>query len=542
MPGGGQIGNKNAEKWTEDEALKLIDKLFDWLFDKDNYYENIHFEKFLFIEEQLGRNIINYLCNKFESFREAIKRAKEIQEIKISEGSLNQKLQASSSIFHLKTRFGYIENSVKKDYDFERIDEINSVSHFLTKSTDITNVYLRNIEAIHKGYRIISNKGSSRSSKTRSLIDIFLDYLFTGYMGDRKIYGNVAVFQKSLPYLKKNLLEDILEVIEFRNIIIDEDIEWNKTECSFSRDGRKWFYGSLNNESEIAKVKGLGLGAIWFNEAHDILYSAFKQLNMRAKDGAIFFLDHNPEVEGWVKEEIEERRTELIADVAVIHSTYKDNRFLPESTVKEIENFELTDPDWYRIYGLGLYGSLKGLIYEYEEYERLPRAKYITVYGQDFGFTNSKDAVIQVNFRVNTNEVYLKTKLYENGLLPHELTSKVQEITQGEIIFSDNEDARMIADQRNSGINSLKPKKGVQRSIQLSRCFKIFVHIEDVELQKEFKSYRYQKDPNNDSRYLNIPMKGHNIDEHLINAYQYAIIGAVDTCMIPMPKNFKEKK
>lgn len=544
---GGQPGNKNAERWDEENALKLGEELMEWLTDEGSYYENVYFQRFLMINKSLGHNTINYLCNKFDSFRDYIREAKRIQEVKISEGALNQKFAASPAIFQLKAKFGYHEGIKKTDYDFEKEEEQGN-THLLTKSTRITNVYLRNIEAVEIGKRIISNKGSSRSSKTRSLIDIHLDFLLTGFVGTRRIDGNAGVFQKSLPFLKKNLLEDILKVIEERGMVINEDINWNKTECYFEIDGRKWFYGSLNNESEIAKVKGLGLGLIWFNEAHDILYAAFKQLNMRARKNAIFFLDHNPENENsWVKTEIEEKRFEAIGDVEVIHSTYKDNRFLPESTVQEIENFKLTDPDWFNIYGLGQYGSLKGQIYTYEEYTELPRAKFTTFSGQDFGFTNSKDALIDVYYRMNHKEgiaeLYLKPRLYRNGILPNELTSLVNEIMDDDrYLYADSEDARMIGDERNAGINVFRAKKSVQRAIKLGKCFKLFVHKDDIELQKEFKMYRYQKDPNNDQRFLNIPVKGHNVHEHLINALQYALLGAVDMKIIPLPKNFKDKK
>ena len=35
---GGQLGNKNAEKWTEEEALKLGNDLLDWMKADDNFW------------------------------------------------------------------------------------------------------------------------------------------------------------------------------------------------------------------------------------------------------------------------------------------------------------------------------------------------------------------------------------------------------------------------------------------------------------------------------------------------------------------------
>ncbi len=41
---GGQLGNKNAQKWTEEKALKIGRDLLSW-YDEDN--TNILFEQFL---------------------------------------------------------------------------------------------------------------------------------------------------------------------------------------------------------------------------------------------------------------------------------------------------------------------------------------------------------------------------------------------------------------------------------------------------------------------------------------------------------------
>jgi phage terminase large subunit len=46
-------------------------------------------------------------------------------------------------------------------------------------------------------------------------------------------------------------------------------------------------------------------------------------------------------------------------DVNVIISTYKDNPFLEERTVKEIERLSKIDENYWKIYGCGEYGRLE---------------------------------------------------------------------------------------------------------------------------------------------------------------------------------------
>jgi len=536
---GGQLGNKNAEKWTEDKAIEIGEGLVQWLRAEET---NVLFKYYLYIENDYDYQLIEYLGRKFQSFSTLIKKARDFQKIKLQHLGLNKKVDSTQAIWLSRINHGVTEDGRKDLFNFEIEETKSNYRGFLTLADQTTNVYQRTCEAIIRGKRIIDNKGGSRSSKTKSLIDIHIDYLFTGQMAGRGLSGNCAVFQKSLPYLKKNLLEDILKELRNRELSLNNDIEWNQSQGYFRIGERKWFYMSINNDAEVEKVKGLELASAWFNEAHDILYRAFKQVNMRITDSGIFYIDHNPDTEGWVKEEIEEKRYNLIGDVEVIESTYLDNPFLPESTIKEIENFKLTDPDWYNIYGLGKYGKLKGMIYpDWKEYTELPRARYITFYGQDFGFANSKDAVLEINWKRNSNDLYLKSRLYENGLLPAQLTSKVRQIVGDANVFADCEDARMIGDERKAGINVIKPKKGKQRGINLVKCFNLYIHSDSIDMQKEIKSYRWKKDPNNDDKYLNVPLEGHNIHEHLLKCLEYGIIGAVDTNLIPLPANFKDK-
>ena len=50
-------------------------------------------------------------------------------------------------------------------------------------------------------------------------------------------------------------------------------------------------------------------------------------------------------------------------DCTFIKSTYKDNPFLPDELVKEIERLRDTDEDYWKIYGLGERGFSKSIIF-----------------------------------------------------------------------------------------------------------------------------------------------------------------------------------
>ena len=67
-------------------------------------------------------------------------------------------------------------------------------------------------------------------------------------------------------------------------------------------------------------------------------------------------MDFNPDDEDvWINTDLEQQRAITEGDVNVIVSTYKDNPFLDQSIVREIERLKAVDPMYYQIYGLGQY-------------------------------------------------------------------------------------------------------------------------------------------------------------------------------------------
>ena len=78
--GGGQPGNKNAEKWTEPIALALGNSLMKWLKKDAN---NVYYAEFLHVVNDYPADILQDLARKFESFSDLKKRMDIIQEMKL---------------------------------------------------------------------------------------------------------------------------------------------------------------------------------------------------------------------------------------------------------------------------------------------------------------------------------------------------------------------------------------------------------------------------------------------------------------------------
>lgn len=114
---GGQLGNKNAEKWTEEEALKLGNDLLDWMKADDNFWV-----KEYLIDNDINEKATNYLSHKYDSFLTLLERAFSIQEKKLVSNGLKNKWNNAMAIFVLKNKHGYkdkteVDSNVKVEYD-----------------------------------------------------------------------------------------------------------------------------------------------------------------------------------------------------------------------------------------------------------------------------------------------------------------------------------------------------------------------------------------------------------------------------------------
>ena len=234
-----------------------------------------------------------------------------------------------------------------------------------------TPVLRKNLKALESGARFIVNEGGSRSSKTYSLCQLLISYCIANPR------TTASIVRKAFPSLRASVYRDMIEVLQDANIY--DKRQHNKSEHIYTFDnGSMIEFFSVDDEQ---KIRGRKRDICWCNEANELLYDDFNQLNMRTTDCLIF--DYNPsESSSWLYDLPDE-------DTVKIHSTYKDNPFLEEGIIKAIEDLQRTDEDLYNIYALGLRTSSKLNIYNSWEFldSRPPRFEQY-VYGLDFGYNH----------------------------------------------------------------------------------------------------------------------------------------------------------
>jgi hypothetical protein len=105
-----EIGNKAAEKWTEEAALKFGIDLLAWMQAED---ENIFFDDFIYLQDHTGKyageiyaELPAYLAKKFSSFLNILNICRQIEKTKLKKFSAFDKLNASIAKFLLSAEYG----------------------------------------------------------------------------------------------------------------------------------------------------------------------------------------------------------------------------------------------------------------------------------------------------------------------------------------------------------------------------------------------------------------------------------------------------
>ena len=386
---------------------------------------------------------------------------------------------------------------------------------------DVTPVFTKNYASDKK---IKVNRGGTRSSKTRSIAQISVLWLFTGQVSrNKKIPKGVwSTVRKYSTTLDATVIRDFEEELEKQELY--GAVKHNKTKRTYQFGERMVEFFGADDEK---KLRGAKRNILYCNEANELQFKTqFFQLLIRTEDEV--FIDFNPDDENvWINTELEQKRAVEMGDVEVIVSTYKDNTFLPASLVKEIEYLEKNDAEFWKIYGLGQYGKVYGVIFEsYNIINEIPKeAKYIAT-GMDFGFTNDPTAILQV-FE-NDGELFINELEYKRGLTNLDIGVRLKElgVSNLDYIVADSSEPKSIHEIYNQRFNIHGANKGadsIKNSIDILKRYKLNITSRSSNLIKEIKTYKWSTDKEGNS--INKPVDYNN---HLIDALRYVALNKLN--------------
>ena len=391
---------------------------------------------------------------------------------------------------------------------------------------ETTVIFDKLADAWLKGYRHIWLEGGTAASKTFSVLQ-----LLSTVVAKKQDPLLISAVSETIPHLKRGCIRDFISILgdNFNPGM------FNKTDLIYNFGKVKLEFFSADDP---AKQRGARRDVLFLNEANNISYDAFRELDSRTRLRTI--CDWNPTAEFWF------HQNNLGADPGscFIHATYLDAlNVIPPEVIKNILAMGERDPNWANVYIHGRLGKVEGLVYPFfSQVDCLPQGN--VVYGLDFGFSGDPAALVR-NVVVG-DSLYSQELIYERGLTNQDLAVRMGELgipKHGDEIYADSAEPKSIEEIYQHGYNIKPCPKGegsVEFGHQKVRQYKQFWTKDSLNCIKEQRNFRYLSDKNGKL----IEKTAHQFS-HGTDARRYAIMGLsghIETAPVDLPVLDKKRK
>lgn len=381
-----------------------------------------------------------------------------------------------------------------------------------------TGVFDKNMNSKAK---IILNQGSTRSSKSYSVAQLMIIKALT----EKK--KRIIVARKTFTSLRKTLLKDFIDILDANKL--RTHFKYNRstgTLVCLSTGSTIEFIGL----DEVLKIQGIQSNYLVIDEVMEVEWSIFQQLLLRlsspttdGKQNQCYLLYNPSNPKHWIKTRIIDERD----DYELIISTYKDNPFLSEEVVAEIERLKEVDNDAYLIYAKGEWSEVRGQVFKNYDYQ--PESEFNlenfdqVYYGLDWGYSNDYTAVVQVGTKKGKkDELWVKEIYWCKGKtntnidleLGARIGDKMVELVADSSEPKSIEELKRLGWRRIQGV--VKGPGSVNTGIDIMKRYKIHVCTTSMNLREEFENYVWLEQK--DGQLSNIPKDAYN---HGIDALRY---------------------
>ena len=196
------------------------------------------------------------------------------------------------------------------------------------------------------------------------------------------------------------------------------------------------------------------------------------------------------------------------ADLFYDRSNYKDNPFLPQSYVDSLESLKTRNPNKYRIFAEGNWGTdLDGLVFKHINFinshdidvnAMLKDKSWQVRCGMDIGELDPTAIAVSL-FNERTQALYLIKEFYQRGATLDEMYEAIINLgIQKQKIYVDSASPQVISYLKSKGINAQPCIKGagsVEARISYLQNLDIYVLVDSCpNAQIEFENFVYLKD------------------------------------------------
>ena len=321
-----------------------------------------------------------------------------------------------------------------------------------------------------------------------------------------------SICSESIPHLKRGAVRDFKNIMQEHKYWRESD--WNATDSiyTFETGSQIEFFSTDNGD----KLRGARRDRLFINEANNVTFEAFEQLEIRTKD--FIFLDWNPSNEFWYYTEIKGKRE----DVEEITLTYLDNEALDKQIVDALEQRK-DRKNWWKVYGLGQLGDVESKIYkDWQIIDEMPHEARLERYGLDFGYSNDPTSIVAIYYY---NGGYILDEItFQKGLSNKQIADILKNRDKA-LVVADSAEPKSIDEIYSYGVDIVGAEKGsdsINNGISLVQAQRISVTKRSINIIKEYRNYLWMTDK--DGKIINKPDGGF---DHTMDALRYGLTSLV---------------
>lgn len=303
------------------------------------------------------------------------------------------------------------------------------------------------------------------------------------------------------------------------------------------KTGAEIIFRGMADDRQREKIKSVTftngkLTWIWCEEATELRKEDVEILDDRLRgelpNANLYYqmtLSFNPvSASHWIKGRFFDFENDM---TFISHSTYLQNRFIDEAYHDRMMLRKQIDPEGYKVYGLGEWGELGGLIltnWKVVDFDAGNRYLFDAMaIGQDFGF-NHANAILTLG--IKDGDIYICSEIYLHEKNKNEIIAEAEKrkLSKRLIMWCDSAEPGSIDQFKQAGYRAWAVKKepdSISAQISWLKMRKIYVHPSCVNTVKELQQWKWKKDPKS-GEYIDEPVE---IFDDAIAALRYGIEG-----------------
>jgi phage terminase large subunit len=328
-----------------------------------------------------------------------------------------------------------------------------------------------------------------------------------------------------------SIIPEFLEKIELLDKY--DDFYITKDEIRNKRSGSKIIFKGIKTSSgdQTANLKSLqGVTTFVLDEAEELTNEdTFDKIDLSVrqlgKHNRVILILNPTTKEHWIYKRFFEDKgiqegINLTKDnVTYIHTTYLDNiENLSDSYINQVESIKQHRPEKYKHQILGGWlNKAEGVIFTNWTIGKFKKVG-ISVFGQDYGFSNDPSTLVETNIDTANKIIYLKECFYLPKLTTSEIARLNMKHAIDNLIVGDSAEVRLLSELKSKGgcnvVASIKGAGSIIYGISLLQDYDLIVDEQSINLIKELNNYSWLE------KKSNTPIDKHN---HLIDAIRYAV-------------------